>query len=303
MAHFPDGWSAGLVGVLAALSTPIATAQPAERAHARATLIAEHTSARPGDTVHLGVAFDIDPDWHIYWRGSSDTGMPTRLRIDAPEGWSVGPIQWPAPRRYSPAEGILDHIHERELTLIIPVTAPETAVPGAAAAFRVHADWLVCQEACIPGEADLTISIPVAANEPQRTPQAAFFDRARATVPVPVPEGRPAADPVRVTLVEGVLDVQVAGAKELEFYPGAETTPLNALGEAAVRGDRLRVTLKPGKDGGVIAEGVIRAVGSDGKPTYYDVRAAVPAASTTPSRTAEDRAGPASEGPRREAGR
>ena len=44
-----------------------------------AELLVDASSVAPGDRVRVGVLFDLDPGWHIYWRHSGDSGLATML--------------------------------------------------------------------------------------------------------------------------------------------------------------------------------------------------------------------------------
>ncbi|MEO1318875.1 MAG: protein-disulfide reductase DsbD domain-containing protein, partial [Pseudomonadota bacterium] len=64
------------------------------------SLIAEQDTVRPGQTLLLGLHFELEDGWHIYWDGFNDTGFPPMVEWSLPEGVSVGPMLWPAPERY-----------------------------------------------------------------------------------------------------------------------------------------------------------------------------------------------------------
>src|SRR5690625_6294892 len=42
-------------------------------------LIFSAVEVKPGDTFRVGVAFDIDPSWYIYWHNPDDAGIPTYI--------------------------------------------------------------------------------------------------------------------------------------------------------------------------------------------------------------------------------
>lgn len=259
---------------VAMTSQPSAAASAETVEHARPRLISEWSGLVPGTTATLAVSFDIDPKWHLYWRGVSETGLPVRMQVKVPEGFEIGPVGWPAPRRYLPAEGILDHIHEEQLTLIIPVSVPPTATPGQTVRFDAELEWLVCNESCIPGSGKVSLDLPVLepGKSPVKSADAVRFDRARAALPVGVPRGAPAAEPVKVTLEKSTLRVHVPGATRLEFYPEQECAPVkNLLDDGSASGDTLSLALVPEPGTSAIAAGVVGVFQSGRNPTYYSV--------------------------------
>src|SRR5688572_24226696 len=61
--------------------------RPADPGHpARVRLVSERSALLPGQTNYIGLAFDIDPGWHLYWHGASDSGMPITFTLDLPAG-------------------------------------------------------------------------------------------------------------------------------------------------------------------------------------------------------------------------
>ena len=104
---------------------------------------------RPGDgSRRLGVLFELDAGWHLYWRNPGQTGLPTELAWEV-DGARVGPVAWPAPKSFREAEGLFTTYGYSERVLLAVDAVPE----GAAEALRrtrVRADVLVCRESCIP---------------------------------------------------------------------------------------------------------------------------------------------------------
>lgn len=151
--------------------------------HARPSLIADTIAYEPGTPLTLGLTFDIDEHWHLYWNGANDSGFAPTIDLDLPEGWTIGPWQWPAPMRYESAPGqILDFIYESRVTLF--ATLNPAAESRGSVTVRAATEWLVCQEACIPGYAELTLTLPPGAPAP--SPQVARFEEARARLPQPL---------------------------------------------------------------------------------------------------------------------
>ena len=228
------------------LGAPAAAQTPAQPGHARARLLAESTAAVPGKTLWLGMTFEIDPDWHLYWNGVSDTGSAIDLTPTLPQGYRLGPVQWPAPTRHI-TEHFLDHIYERRVTLLLPVEVPADARVGSTAKFRVEAKWLVCKTICTFGEADLSIELPVAGTaEPASSAVTGLFAEARDRLPKPVK----AADPeVKVEWKKDAVVLRAAkGVKGLAFYPTLECAAFSDLAtEGESKHDTLELHLdKPG---------------------------------------------------------
>jgi len=208
---------------------------------AQATLIARESALVPGTIAHLGVRFSIVEHWHIYWDGQNDSGLPPMIRLDLPDGFEALPTQWPAPRRHIlGANDLLDHVLEGDVLAIIPVRVPASAAPGSIVSISGHADWLVCDEACVPGNADLTISLPVVPGTDKARPssEASIFERALVTIPVSMPTD-PSTMGVEVSWNDRTLILHVPGATHLEFSPHASGgTLLDRFSDAVTRATR-----------------------------------------------------------------
>jgi DsbC/DsbD-like thiol-disulfide interchange protein len=172
-------------GLLSAFVVPLVLASPAlARAlparHTRVSLLSEADAVRPGHPLTVGIRLQMEKGWHTYWRNPGDSGLPTRARWELPAGFAAGEIQWPYPTRFTSGP-LANYGYEGEVLLPVEIRVPASvAEPQVRIATRV--DWLECQEACLPGRAELSLTLPVrAASAP--TPQAALFAEARTRLP------------------------------------------------------------------------------------------------------------------------
>ena len=125
-----------------------------------ARLIAERTRVAPGESLDLALVLDIRPGWHTYWRNPGDSGEPPRLAWDLPAGVEVGPIRWPYPSliRVGP---LANYGYSDQAIHPIALSVPADWPVGQPLPLRLRADWLVCEEYCIPegGDLDLTLEV------------------------------------------------------------------------------------------------------------------------------------------------
>ena len=127
-----------------------------------ARLLADVEQARAGETFRVGVLFDLDPGWHIYWRSPGNSGLPTELHWQVDPGqFEVGDIQWPTPGTFDEAEGlIITYGYSGRVLLHANARVLETATESIQLA--VEARFLVCEIACIPGAIQLSRPLAVA---------------------------------------------------------------------------------------------------------------------------------------------
>ncbi|MFN8840198.1 MAG: protein-disulfide reductase DsbD family protein [Burkholderiales bacterium] len=225
--------SAWLGALLAAGLAPSAHAQAAPGAAARpgpqrvdaveVELVADRAAVVPGGRVELGLRIRHEPHWHTYWRNPGDSGLATQLEPAGPEGSRFGALRWPAPQRLWVGP-LANYGYEGEVVLPFSVDVP-AGLAGPRARFEAAAQWLVCKDVCIPGEAKLAIELPVAAagTGPVRSAAAPLFDVAARRIPDP-------SAPLAATAHRegGALSLAfatppgVAGVERAEFFPYEE---------------------------------------------------------------------------------
>jgi len=161
--------------------------------HGSVELVAEQESIQPGHSVTLGLHFQLEQGWHIYWINPGDSGEPPRLDWHLPAGWQAGAIEWPAPERL-PIASLLDYGYEREVLLPVSVEAAADLASGGDAALAGNLRAIICRDVCIPVKAHLTLSLPVRAEKPQQSKYAVMFRTAREAMPKHSPASwRPSA--------------------------------------------------------------------------------------------------------------
>ncbi|MFA7665073.1 MAG: thioredoxin family protein [Burkholderiaceae bacterium] len=226
-----------LVLLLALAWSSLALAQPGPAAGAvrveavEVELVAEHGAARPGQPLTLGLRIAHDAGWHTYWRNPGDSGLATELALTLPEGFSAGPIQWPAPwRLFIPP--LANYGYEDEIVLPLEVDVP-AELPAGPVRITGKAFWLMCHELCIPGEAELALSLPVAAADapPPASRHAALFAAARARMPT---QRLPVTASMQGDRLSIGFDAALAGA---EFFPYREGLIGNAAPQVLYRID------------------------------------------------------------------
>ncbi|UXI70506.1 protein-disulfide reductase DsbD domain-containing protein [Tahibacter amnicola] len=146
------------------------------------TLVAEDTAIRPGQTAWIGLRLVHGAGWHTYWRNPGDSGLPTKVRFDLPEGFTVDDIAWPAPQRFD-VGGLYNAGYDGDSVLPIALHVPPTAAAGSTLTIRADVAWLACREDCIPGKASVDLAVPVSTDAAAPGAVAAQFSRARASVP------------------------------------------------------------------------------------------------------------------------
>ena len=200
-------------------------AAAAETPHpVRARLVADVESADPGSVFRLGVALEMDPGWHTYWQYSGDAGMPTQVDWKLPLGYAAGGLQWPLPKKYSEAGDLTVYGYTGEVLLFSEIQAPATSTADTAL-FEAGVSWLVCREICIPGGAEVSVSLPVVRGMPASANRS-LFEQFAARVPQEkaADAGLEVSHGVAATAQEIAVDLAIrhdgsAEVRVVEFLP------------------------------------------------------------------------------------
>jgi len=142
------------------------SAKPQKSEHVRARLISEVKSIQPGKPFCIAVWLKMDKHWHTYWKNPGDSGLPTKIEWNLPDGFVPGNIQWPYPKKFKESD-LVSFGFEGEVFLITRIEAPKTIKPGTNAKLSASVDWLVCKDSCLAGHADLMIKMPVKDKNPK----------------------------------------------------------------------------------------------------------------------------------------
>ena len=116
-----------------------------------------------GQTFWLGLQIEHQPHWHTYWRNPGDSGLPTELQWQLPEGLTAGNLVWPAPQKI-PVGSMANYGYEGRVLLVTPVQVGpkfKTSPDQSDVAVQLHATWLVCKQECIPQEGDFVVRVPI----------------------------------------------------------------------------------------------------------------------------------------------
>ena len=183
--------------------TSAALADPVSRDRIEVELVSEHASIQPGSRTRLGLRFLPDPQWHTYWTNPGDSGLAIDLDWSLPDGVEASAIAWPHPQRIEVGH-LVNYGYEGEHLLPVSVDWPDQLVVGETVHISVEAHWLVCKIECIPGQATLSLQLPVTETPgPERGQWTKLFAWADARTPEKVSQTG------RFRIEDGQLSVQL----------------------------------------------------------------------------------------------
>ncbi|HVZ94395.1 MAG TPA: protein-disulfide reductase DsbD domain-containing protein [Phycisphaerales bacterium] len=230
-------------------------------------LVTSASVLAPGQQGWLGVVFDIEPGWHIYWRNPGDSGVAPGVTFDAPSGVTIGEAQWPTPERHV-SEGLVDFIYTGKTMLLFPVTLDSGAKVGGSLTISAHVSWMVCQNVCVGGEGDGKLSLSIA-SQSKPSPDSPLVDRFLALVPKPL---KSPADSVAASWNAGALILKAPGAQQITWMPyeyeSVPRGPVDILNDGVSATGELRVPYGAAAKEEPMIRGVVQVRRKDQTTSY-----------------------------------
>lgn len=154
----------------AALTSVVAAAAPSshydvvaeQEAPVKAELVSGSSAISPGQTFQIGVDLDINPGWHVYYKEPGDSGRATQVMLVSPENFQIVELLWQRPERFE-EEGLVTYGYQRHSFLAVTLKAPDDLKPGQSLEIRLNVDWIACDKECVPGNQEISITLPVVA--------------------------------------------------------------------------------------------------------------------------------------------
>ena len=128
----------------------------------QAKILSDVISVKPGESFNLGVLFEIDPGWYIYWKNPGDTGLPTKVSFDLPPNYKSGELNWPTPLTFQNSRGGEDYGYKDSVLLWMNIEVPSNAHIDSKITIQSEVSWLSCKDICIPGKASLKYTLSIA---------------------------------------------------------------------------------------------------------------------------------------------
>ena len=114
----------------------------------RLRLVAAATGS-PADTLEAGVEIVLEPGWKTYWRNPGDSGIAPVFDFSGSVNVADVDVAYPVPDRFDMPGDISFGYADR---VVFPLTVTP-AEPGLPVSLSVHVNYGVCEELCIPVDA------------------------------------------------------------------------------------------------------------------------------------------------------
>jgi DsbC/DsbD-like thiol-disulfide interchange protein len=170
--------------------------------------------SRSGAVLLGGIAFQLQPGWHTYWRNPGDSGVPPRIDFGKSENIEAVTILWPAPTKFADGSGGISLGYQKQVVLPLRIVAKNADKP---VMLRADINYAVCEKLCIPVEASAELAFTSVASTEDSALSAALD-----TVPKPATIGDPNPLTIRDVKREGknsvLVDVAAPDSAEVNLF-------------------------------------------------------------------------------------
>ena len=104
---------------------------------------------------YIGIKFELDKNWHTYWKNPGDSGGPLEIVWELPNQFKLGQINWPKPELI-PYPPLMTYGYNNEVIFPFKVSQYELNTNEE---IGVYVDFLICADVCIPEKAYIKTSI------------------------------------------------------------------------------------------------------------------------------------------------
>src|SRR3954453_21883133 len=120
--------------------------------HSAVRLVA---GSRSGAVLLGGIAFQLQPGWHTYWRNPGDSGVPPRFDFSKSDNVEAVTVLWPAPTSFDDGAGGTALGYVRQVLLPLRIVAKSADRP---VTLRADINYAVCEKMCIPVDASAELA-------------------------------------------------------------------------------------------------------------------------------------------------
>ena len=121
-----------------------------DTSHAKIELLVETNEIVANEDFVIGIKFEIEPGWHIYWKNPGDSGLPAEIKWKNIETIEFKKFLWPSPQK-TPEEPLMTYGYYNEVVLPAIFSVDSDYIKNGPSIFEI--DFLICEKICIPEKA------------------------------------------------------------------------------------------------------------------------------------------------------
>jgi thiol:disulfide interchange protein DsbD len=203
--------------------------------------IPEFASVAPGEVFQIALRLQIPRGYHISWINPGQTGLPTTIAWDVPDGFRIDETRWPFPERHETA-GLVSHIYRGVVVAFTRFTVDSSAA-RATVVLRAELTWGLCGRTC--SYQQKTIDVSLAVGTPASGKSAAWKTIVSSLDLLPVSStdltvrGLAGGDGVRLDIAGSSLRMPIP--ETATFFPASSDLAVAVAVQASQHGITLRL--------------------------------------------------------------
>ncbi len=154
----------------------------------RHSLVSEIAVTDAKKSIWIAWRIQRDLGWHTYWLHPGDVGVPPSVEWSLPGGVTAGSLIFPAPKRVKMGQ-IGAHGHHDETLFLCKLSFSDACKLTDGLTIEGKVAWLACSKTCLPGYANLSLTIPVGEQTKFDDRWKEAFDDFRYKLPIEPPRG------------------------------------------------------------------------------------------------------------------
>src|SRR5882724_761375 len=206
------GFAATVLASSLAIEVRAEDASPWQRdGHSAVRLLA---GSRSGAVLLGGIAIQLQPGWHTYWRTPGDSGVPPRFDFSKSDNVEAVAVLYPVPQKFDDGAGGTSLGYKHKIVLPLRVVAKDANKP---VTLRAAINYAVCEKLCIPVEASAELAFASVASTEDGN-----LSEALNAVPKPANVGDPNPLTIRDVKRDGkanvLVDVAAPETKDVSLF-------------------------------------------------------------------------------------
>lgn len=148
--------------------------QEKQSTYTKAKVFVDHSQVQANQDLWVWLQLKHVPGWHSYWKNPGESGLATRFQFQDTGTFKVIQQFMGPPQRYRLGD-LVNYGYEKEANFLIQLRTNANLNSGKLA-IPLQVKWLVCENICVPEEADFELSLQVS----DQAQSSSYFDSIQA---------------------------------------------------------------------------------------------------------------------------
>lgn len=215
-----------------------------QKSLAEARLVVDSFSPKKDSVISIGVLISLKDDWHIYWRNPGDSGMPTDIEFNLPNGITAYEIKFPVPETFT-ADEIVNYGYSHQVLLMSELFIP-SEYPQKEISITAKLTSLICKDLCKAFDTTITIKLDISKSYLAEANISDLFESTKNLLPQKNHSLKTSATFNSDSVYLKVNGDEIIDARSVRFLSYESGMFLNRVNQKAViKGSHLELILEP----------------------------------------------------------